>query len=155
MKTYILLPFLLVFLSCKESKTENYATLKDKNITKTTVNQEHPGEKLMKTNCYVCHNPTASHENRIAPPMIAIKKHYINEKTTKEEFIQSIQSWIKNPTEKNAKMSGAVKRFGIMPKQPFTEETIKQIADYMFENDIEEPTWFKEHFNKNKRNKKH
>lgn len=147
MKTYILLPLLLIFLSCKESKTDNYAALKDKNPTKTLVNQEHPGKKLMKTNCYVCHNPTASHENRIAPPMIAIKKHYINDKTTKEEFIQSMQSWIKNPTEKNAKMRGAVKRFGVMPKQLFPEETIKQIADYMFENDIEEPEWFQEHFN--------
>ena len=102
----------------------------------------------METNCYVCHSPTASHKNRIAPPMIAIKKHYINDKTSKEKFIQSMQSWIKNPTKENAKMSGAVNRFGVMPKQLFPEETIKQIADYLFDNTLEKPKWFQEHFNK-------
>ena len=48
---------------------------------------EHPGKKLMETNCYICHNPVTSHDNRLAPPMIAVKKHYKNENTTKKEFI--------------------------------------------------------------------
>tara|TARA_R110001632_G_scaffold112095_1_gene223035 strand:- start:67632 stop:68138 length:507 start_codon:yes stop_codon:yes gene_type:complete len=144
MKTYILFLVLLIFSSCKESKNDRYVALKKQNSNI----QEHPGKKLLETNCYVCHSPTASHENRIAPPMIAIKKHYMNDKTTKEKFIQSMQSWIKNPTKENAKMSGAVNRFGVMPKQLFPEETIKQIADYLFDNTLEKPKWFEEHFNK-------
>ena len=83
--------------------------------------------------------------------MIAIKKHYINEGTTKEQFKVAMQEWIKNPTEENAKMFGAVKRFGVMPKQPFPEETINQIADYMFDYDIKQPKWFDEHFNNRKK----
>ena len=43
-------------------------------------------------------------------------------------------------------MFGAVKRFGVMPKQAFPEETIKQIADYMFEFEIEQPEWFDKHY---------
>jgi len=81
--------------------------------------------------------------------MVAIKKHYISKNTTKEEFVTAIKSWIKKPNVEDAKMYGAVKRFGVMPLTPFPEETIEQIADYMFDNEIEEPKWFKEHFNKN------
>lgn len=142
MRTLILMPFLvLVAFSCKEGKTGDYTSLE-------TIRQEqtHPGKKLMETNCYVCHSPTASHDDRLGPPMIAIKKHYINGDTTKEEFISALQTWIKDPNEENAKMFGAVRRFGVMPKAPYPEETIEQIADYMFDHDIEQPEWFEEHF---------
>jgi len=101
----------------------------------------------METHCYVCHSPSASHKDRIGPPMIAIKRHYLNSNTTKEEFIESIQAWIKNPNKDDAKMPGAVRRFGVMPKQYFDEETITQIADYMYESNIEQPEWFEDHFN--------
>jgi hypothetical protein len=109
---------------------------------------KHPGKKLMEIHCYTCHSPTASQNNRIGPPMIAIKKHYLNDDTTKEEFIAAIQTWIKNPNVSNAKMFGAIKRFGVMPKQEFPEETIKLIAEYMYDYNIDEPNWFEAHFNK-------
>ena len=32
-----------------------------------------------------------------------------------------------------------------MPRQEFLEETIKQIADYKFDNEIEKPEWFNNH----------
>lgn len=131
---------MLFLQSCKNHK-EPYLAIKN------TANQEHPGKKLMETNCYVCHSPTASMDDRIGPPMIAIKKHYLTEGISKEQFIADIQNWIKNPNETDAKMLGAVKKFGIMPKTPYPEETINQIADYMFDNDIEEPEWFEAHYN--------
>lgn len=134
----------LVF-NCKDHKAPEYTS-----VEKIENNTSHPGKKLMETNCYVCHSPTASHDDRIAPPMIAVKKHYLKEGMTKEQFIGDMQEWIKNPTEENAKMFGAVKRFGLMPKQIFPKETIKQIADYMFDYDIEQPEWFEEHFNSEK-----
>lgn len=112
--------------------------------------QTHPGKKLMETHCYACHNATTSESDRIAPPMIAIKMRYINGSTTKKEFIADMQKWIKNPVESNIKMYGAVKRFGIMQKLPYSENVIEQIADYMFDNDIEQPEWFQEHFNQNR-----
>ena len=110
----------------------------------------HPGKKLMETNCYVCHSPTASHDDRIGPPMVAIKRHYIDDETTKEQFIADMKAWIKNPNETDAKMRGAVKRFGVMPKQAFPEETIEKIADYMYDFEIDQPEWFEDHFNEEK-----
>lgn len=147
MKTHlvILISFTFLFFSCNQTKKGEYADFEKVSISSN--NQEHPGKKLMETNCYVCHSPTATMEDRIGPPMVAVKKHYISNKTTKEEFIADIQKWILNPNEEDAKMFGAVRKFGVMPKTPFPEETINQIADYMFDNDIEQPEWFEDHFN--------
>lgn len=144
-KLIIFISALFVF-SCNNTKKEIVY------ISTNSMEAEgtHPGKKLMETNCYVCHNPTADHDNRVGPPMIAVKKHYLTEGVTKQEFISAIQEWIKNPNEENAKMHGAVRRFGVMPKQVFPEETIQQIADYMFDNDIDEPEWFEAHFNSEK-----
>ena len=142
MRLLTLLIVISFIFSCKDSKRPSYS--KKKIEAKT---QSHPGKKLMEANCYVCHSPSASEDNRIAPPMIAIKKRYSMGNTSKEAFINSIQDFIKNPIEDNAKMFGAVKRFGVMPKQGFPEETIKQIADYMYEFDIEKPEWFEDHYN--------
>lgn len=141
----LLIVFAFIF-SCKDSQKPSYSK---KKVTSNLKVQEHIGKRLMETNCYTCHSPSSNETERVAPPMIAIKKHYINNNTTKDVFIESMQNWIKNPTEENAKMPGAVKRFGVMPKQAFPKETIKQISDYMFDNDIEKPDWFDDHHNKN------
>ena len=136
----------LLLLNCNNSKKEVSYAYKKGGDTQST----HPGKKLMETNCYVCHHPTAGHDERIGPPMIAVKKHYLMDGMSKEEFTMAIQNWIANPSEDNAKMHGAVKRFGIMPKQVFPEETIRLIAEYMFDNDMDQPEWFEDHFNSEK-----
>ncbi|WP_347921839.1 c-type cytochrome [Pontimicrobium sp. SW4] len=108
--------------------------------------QEHPGKKLMETNCYVCHNPVTSHDDRLAPPMIAVKKHYKNNNITKKEFIANFKKWVNKPSEEISKMPGAIRKFNIMPYAPYSEEDIEQIADYIYDNDIEQPEWFDEHY---------
>ena len=45
-------------------------------------------------------------------------------------------------------MPGAIKKFGLMPYQFYPENTIRQIADYMFDNEVEKPEWFEAHYNK-------
>ena len=78
MKTNLLILILSIFLivSCNQTKKGDYAEFEK--TSNEINNQEHPGKKLMETNCYVCHSPTASMEDRIGPPMIAVKKHYIS-----------------------------------------------------------------------------
>ncbi len=134
---------LIALVSCKNNSNENSDYT---NLTSIEKDQEHPGKKLLEVNCYVCHSPTASHDDRIAPPMIAVKKHYLTEGVSKKEFIQSIQDYMKNPNAEDAKMYGAVKRFGVMPKATYPDETITQIADYIYDYDIEQPEWFEDHF---------
>lgn len=137
--------FLLVSCNFKGSQeylavTEEWDSLEMENT------QDHPGKQLMENNCYMCHSPKATEENMIAPPMVAVKMHYLSEDTSKEDFVNGIVAFLKNPSEDISKMPGAVKKFGLMPYQFYAENTIRQIADYMYEYEIDEPTWFENHY---------
>ena len=104
------------------------------------------GYQLMKQKCFACHNPnTESHDAIIAPPMIAVKMHYAKHFETKEAFVDAFVKWSQDPTEENAVMKGAVKRFQVMPKQIFDKEDLTKIATYVYENDIDKPDWFDQH----------
>ncbi len=140
----ILLPFIVLalFISCKEANKVASEIAQENSIVNTS---QHSGKALMESNCYSCHNPSSEVENRIAPPMIAIKKHYISKNTTKEVFIQDILAWTKKPSVEKSKMPGAINRFGVMPYLPYPEKDIKAIADYMFTHDIDQPDWFEKH----------
>ena len=143
MKKLLLLLVSVLFFSCNDKK-EEYKIFKEENIQLDTI--AHNGKKLMENNCYLCHSPSAKEgEGRIAPPMIAVKSRYLMDHDSKEDFVKAISSFVENPTEDNTKMHGAVRNFGVMPKQVFPENAVAQIADFMFEYQIEEPIWFKEH----------
>ena len=146
MKKILLFMFsvLLLLSACKEEKANDLFV--SQSITKKKVKFESNDYNLLKTNCYVCHNPNStSHDNLIAPPMAAIKKRYLRLYDTKESFVGAVSKWTMNPTSDNAIMRGAVMEFNVMPKQNFKEEEINKIATYIFENKLEEPEWFKNH----------
>lgn len=136
----------LALTSCKFDKQDQYLALADKGDGYGVVLQEHPGKRLMENNCYVCHNPKASEEAMVAPPMVAVKMHYLSGDISKETFVQRFVDFLKEPSEANSKMPGAIKRFGLMPYQFYPEETVRQIADYVYDYEIEEPEWFAAHY---------
>ncbi|WP_369047660.1 DUF3365 domain-containing protein [Tenacibaculum sp. UWU-22] len=145
MKKLILIISVVTFFSCNQTKKNEYSKKNtEKAVTEKTVNYE--GKKLLETNCFVCHNAKTPHNERIAPPMIAIKAHYINKNTSEEEFTKNFVTFVLKPSNENAKMHGAVKRFGLMPYQKFNESDLKKIANYIYNYQIEEPSWFKEHW---------
>jgi mono/diheme cytochrome c family protein len=145
MKNSFLLIAVFIFVSCQNEKKEFQPIPVEESVV--AIN-EHEGKKLMETHCYLCHSPNAAeNQGRIAPPMVAIKARYIDkEGYTKEEFIAAVASFVENPTEDKALMYGALKKHGLMPKQAFPEGSVEKIADFMFDYQIEEPTWFKEHW---------
>lgn len=142
----VLIIVLFSMFGCNKKKKTPYKKT-PKNEKKEISNiKEHPGKKLLKTQCFLCHHPTAPEKSRIGPPMIAIKAHYIQEQTTKEKFIKEFVDFVKKPTKEKAKLNGAVKRFGLMPNQNYKEAHLKQIAEYLYDFQIEEPSWFREHW---------
>ena len=116
--------------------------------------QNTEGLLLFKTNCYACHNPSApSHDAIVAPPMAAIKHRYSREFQSKNAFVEAIINFTTEPSPEKARMKGALRRFNVMPKPVTSEADIRKIAAYIYENDIEEPEWFAEHF-RQKHNRK-
>jgi|SRR5690554_1318424 len=148
MKTISIIVLLGTLIACNTQEKKSYSGINTSDENLALAVQEHPGKLLMQNNCYVCHNPKTSEDRMIAPPMVAIKMHYLSEETSKEQFIEDFVSFVKNPTNEASKMPGAVKKFGLMPYQFYPENTIRQIAEYVFENEIEEPEWFEEHYSK-------
>lgn len=106
-------------------------------------------QQLVTNNCYSCHSPSStSHDEIIAPPMIAVKTRYLKEYNSEKDFVDAIVSYAKNPSKLKALMKGAVNKFGVMPQQNFSNKDLQKIAKYIYNNPIKEPEWFKGHFGK-------
>ena len=119
--------------------------------TKTINNSElAEGFSLTEKSCFSCHSPNASIGNGIAPPMVAIKKHYIAYNTAQAEFTKELIKFINNPSEENSKIPNAIQKFNLMPKMGFSEDEITKIAAYIYNTELEKPGWFEKHYNKEK-----
>ena len=143
----------ILFLSCnKQKEAANYDQLIAVNGIKTD-NENSEGLLLFQQKCYACHSViTKSHDEIIAPPMIAVKKRYSMQYDNKEDFVNAIVAYASDPNAENALMIGAVNKFKAMPKQDFKEEDLRKIATYIYENKIETPVWFEDHFQQNHKN---
>lgn len=105
------------------------------------------GLMKLKTNCYVCHNPNAeSHDNMLAPPLAAVKFKYSELYPEKELFVDKMSEFVDNPTVEHAVMKGPVKRFGLMPKTALAKTEVEELILYIFNNELEYPSWFPSHF---------
>jgi len=114
---------------------------------KASIRIENEVQQLVTNNCYSCHSPSStSHDEIIAPPMIAVKTRYLKEYNSEKDFVDAIVSYEKNPSKLKALMKGAVSKFGVMPKQNFSNRDLQKIAKYIYTNTINEPEWFKSHF---------
>jgi len=103
------------------------------------------GEKLLSTYCYQCHDPKMSIDNNLAPPMIAIKNHYIIEETSKEAFRSDLLAWMSGPSAEKSKMLDAVEKYGLMNHQVYPDSVIIGIAEYLYDNEVEQPEWYEKH----------
>lgn len=130
--SFISLAGLFLITSCS-NQTENKNAQKEADEKVLT---------LMQNTCFSCHNPDMDVAKRIAPPMFMVRSHYFDSKTKKEDFVKNIVHFVNNPTEANSIMPGAVRNFGLMPKQTFKEEDLKLIAEYIYDNDLESDEWY-------------
>lgn len=139
-KYLLLITVLSIATSCK---FENKAA-----VAMNTKELPQEGLVLLQQKCYACHSITSkSHDEIIAPPMVAVKRRYIMSYASEDEFVNALTKWVLNPEKENALMRGAVQNFNVMPKQPFNKEEIIKIAQFMYNNTLETPSWFQAHFN--------
>lgn len=140
----------LLTIGCKDFKAPKEGTDKVSSGKEVLdANAVHPGKGLMERECYMCHNPKASEAHMIAPPMAMVKMHYIDSGTTKEQFTEALVHWLNDP-EQESKIPNAVERFGSMPYIPYPEKVIEQIAEYMYDYEIDRPDWFADYLENDK-----
>lgn len=149
-KIGILMVVMIVLSSCNKTKESDHLTVSDKanNENLKASNQEQSqAYNLFKNTCYPCHSVTSkSHDEIIAPPMIAVKRRYLMTYPDKDIFVNALVDFSKDPKDDKALMFGAVQQFRVMTNLNFNEEDLKKIATYIYENDIEKPDWFDAHF---------
>ncbi|MRI63916.1 hypothetical protein EDM00_07935 [Ornithobacterium rhinotracheale] len=136
------IPYILIGLitfSCSKKETPQTSE------SETTIaTLESPGEKYVKSQCYVCHHPTAPEGNRAAPTLFEIKKAYLQPGVSEEQFIKEFVDFTHQPTQEAAKMKEAIQKYGLMPNNGFNREDVEAIAKYIYENDLPKPDWYQE-----------
>ena len=103
------------------------------------------GKELLTQRCLICHGNDQTEENRLAPPIVAVKQRYLKQFGDKESFVSAIAQWANQPSENRSLMRGALRKFGLMPALPYDENDLRAIADYIYDGSMEKPAGFDEH----------
>lgn len=125
-------------------------------LTSTGVRANAPAEEAsvtippsVQSNCLICHTIGAKNEptQAIAPPLFAVKNH-LKEFGDRDAFIAHVSAWVKAPSAENARMPGAVKKFGLMPAFPLTDDVLDEIAGWIYDTPMKKPNWYAKHYRK-------
>ena len=105
------------------------------------------GEHLYRTYCSSCHGLSLGMDmkQRVAPPIAAVRFHYIGTYPDKFSFVTAISNWVEKQDENKSLMYGAIRRFNIMPPIAISKEDTQKIASYIFAGNIEKPPGFDKH----------
>lgn len=105
------------------------------------------GEKLYKANCSACHGSTGGMDmtKRLAPPIAAVRMHYIDIYPDQTSFVNAVTSWVEKQDENKSHMRGAIQKFKIMPPLSVAKDDAAKIAAYIYSGDIEKLEGFEEH----------
>ena len=97
---------------------------------------------LMQNYCFACHTPDMGIDKRLGPPMFRIREHYFTEDINRQEFVDKVVRFAMNPSAANSIMPGAIRNFGLMPRQVFKKEDLEVIAGYIYDHDISTDAWY-------------
>ncbi len=133
-----LILFILILVSCENTNST---------ITKTIdSNAESIGKIQFEQKCIACHGfENKTEEEMIAPPMYAVKRRYMKASKNKDEFINLMSNWVKNPQQEKVLMRDAAIEKGVMPHLNYDEKDIMQIVNYLYETEMTKPEWFDAH----------
>ena len=140
MKQLLIFIFILSVISCNQKKV-NKKDVSQENIEE--VNEK--GLELLTQNCLVCHKNPETQFEIIAPPMEAIKRKYLKHYDSKEKFINALVSWANEPDAIKSLMHGAIQEFEVMPDLEVNEDDFVIIANYIYDNELEKPSWINEY----------
>lgn len=136
---------MVILISCTKTENQKKVILETKEESKL-ISQKDAFE-IISTDCYVCHSPVSiSHDNLVAPPLVAVKMRYKKQFTTRVDFINGMTQFLDKPDEHQPIMKGAVKEKGKMMDLFLTKGEARAISEYIYDNTLAVPDWFPEHY---------
>lgn len=87
--------------------------------------------------CNSCHNE--AQDPPLGPPMWGVQRRYQRNSLDNEDFIESIVSFVKNPTTETAIHDQALSQLGLMPPIVLPDEQLRKIASYLLEEKFPPP----------------
>ncbi len=92
------------------------------------------GMNLAAKYCEACH-ARGGGSIRVAPPLHAIRNHYLEAFPEEGDFIYAMVDFVRHPTREKSVMPGAVEKFGLMSALSYSEDKIEAIAKYLYHVD--------------------
>ncbi len=90
---------------------------------------------LLYGNCITCHHPTKSIS---APSLKIIKQRYHDAFNNKDLFVSYMVQWVYKSTKKGSIMHDMIDKYELMPQLGYQKDTLEEIAEYIYENEIED-----------------
>ncbi|MBO6522959.1 MAG: hypothetical protein JJ971_03970 [Balneolaceae bacterium] len=123
----------------------SYSCSQTKKTTSEDINFEalnmHDGKMIVESVCVTCHDPDASVQDRIAPPLEIIKRNYLSISETESEFIIRMTNFVVHPSPEEAMLHADVDEFGLMDPLGYSEQDIQSVAMYIYRTELEHPDW--------------
>lgn len=129
---YILIGYALVLSACSSSNEDSNSSRMKAKLTRDI----HPGQDLFKKNCSLCHGIDTPESIRIAPLTSDLVNTYKSTYPDKSGFTSAMIAFIQQPRKEHALLSEAITTYGLMPKQHFPSDALKEIVDYLFDGDL-------------------
>lgn len=110
------------------------------------ADEEPDGAALFVDHCGSCHGQSQSAEDRTAPPMVAVKDHYLRVHADEASFVSALSAWVVERSADTSLMPGAISRFGLMPAVDISQQDLVAIAEFVFEEEMMKPGWYAKHY---------
>lgn len=111
------------------------------------TNEIEQGKLLYQSYCSSCHGLTGgmNMRQRVAPPIAAVRFHYIDVYPDKTSFVNAVSNWVEKQDKNKSLMYGAIRRFKLMPAISIARQDAEKIARYIYAGNIEKPPGFDKH----------
>ena len=72
-------------------------------VTASEEVSKHNGQELFKTHCSSCHGAQGGMDmsKRVAPPIAAVRLHYIGSYPDEMSFVDAVANWVEKPDQNN------------------------------------------------------
>lgn len=65
-----------------------------------------------------------------------VREKYLSAFADKEEFVEYMSTWVKNPKEETSLMLHSIEKYELMPELAYELDALREISAYIYETDF-------------------